>query len=161
MKSSNNSFSSSFRIHCSLSSVALDRRLTPHAAPSAFHTDACCRFPVVWVNSGVACSFTVGIAAMSPRWGEGWSVDFPVTVAAAALVMSLLAGEGMPCIARIRHTAPFLMLSVPNSVTVHPRSFSLKAVLAASFFFLSGYSLQRLFSGRYILCSLLRIVRLE
>jgi hypothetical protein len=41
-----------------------------------------------------------------PRYrGEGneRSVDLPVTVAAAALVTSPLAGEGMSCIARIRH----------------------------------------------------------
>jgi hypothetical protein len=37
-------------------------------------------------------------------------------------------------IARIRPTAPFLRLFVPNSLTVHPRSFSLKALLAASSF---------------------------
>jgi hypothetical protein len=32
------------------------------------------------------------------------SVDLPITVAAPALVTSPLAGEGMPCTARIRHT---------------------------------------------------------
>jgi hypothetical protein len=37
--------------------------------------------------------------------GEERSVDLPVTVAAAALVTSPLAGEGMPCIARIRHNS--------------------------------------------------------
>jgi hypothetical protein len=40
----------------------------------------------------------------------------------------------VPSIARICHTAPFLRLFIPNSLTVHPRSFSLKAVLAASSF---------------------------
>jgi hypothetical protein len=80
------------------------------------------------VNSGVACYATVGSAGV----GE-WGVDLPVTVAAAALVTSPLVGEGAACIAQIRHTAPFLRLFVPNSLTVHPRSFFLKAVLAASF----------------------------
>jgi hypothetical protein len=53
---------------------------------------ACCLLSVVWVNSGVACYVTVGSAAMSPRWGEGWSVDLPVTVAAAALGCYVIAG---------------------------------------------------------------------
>jgi hypothetical protein len=39
------------------------------------------------------------------------------------------------CIAQIHHTAPSLRLFVRNSLTVHPRSFSLNAVLAASSFF--------------------------
>jgi hypothetical protein len=41
-------------------------------------------------------------------------------------------GRGLFSIARLRHTAPFLRLFVPNSLTVHHRSISLKAVLAAS-----------------------------
>jgi hypothetical protein len=36
--------------------------------------------------------------------GEERSVDWPVTVAAAALVTSLLVGEGAACIAQICHT---------------------------------------------------------
>jgi hypothetical protein len=67
-------------------------RLTSHTAPPASYTDAYCLLPVVWVNSGVAFYVTVGSAAMSPRWGEGWSVDLPVTIAAAALGCYVIAG---------------------------------------------------------------------
>jgi hypothetical protein len=35
---------------------------------------------------------------------EEWSVDLPVTVAAAALVKSPLVGEGADCIVQIRHS---------------------------------------------------------
>jgi hypothetical protein len=61
------------------------------------------------VESGLACYDTVGNAALSPRWRGGGA-----------------------CIVRIHHTASFLRLFVPNSLTVHPRSFSLNAVLAVS-----------------------------
>jgi hypothetical protein len=75
-----------------------------HTALPAFYTVACCLLPVVWVNSGVACYITVGIAATSPRWGEGPSVDLPVTVAVAALGCYVITGgRGVPSIARIRH----------------------------------------------------------
>jgi hypothetical protein len=44
-------------------------------------------------------------------------------------------GEGVyRVMRRPRHTDPSLRLLVPNSLTVHPRSFSLKAVLAAPSF---------------------------
>jgi hypothetical protein len=42
--------------------------------------------------------------------GEGWSVDWPVTIAAAALVTSPLVGEGVPCIAQIRHNIFKIMI---------------------------------------------------
>jgi hypothetical protein len=87
--------------------VALDHRLTLIMLRLLFIPlpVACCLLPVARVNSGVACYVIVGSGATSPRWrgGEGRSVDLPVTVAAAALVTSPLVGEGMPCIAQIRH----------------------------------------------------------
>jgi hypothetical protein len=55
------------------------------------------------VTSIVPCYVTVGRAATSPRW-RGRSVDWPVIVAAAVLVMSLLVGEGVSCIAQIHHS---------------------------------------------------------
>jgi hypothetical protein len=67
------------------------------------------------------------------RGGRGWRVVLSVTVAAVALVTSPLVGEEAACIVQIRHTAPFLRLFVPISLTVHPRSF-LRIVLAASSF---------------------------
>jgi hypothetical protein len=80
----------------------------------------------------LACYVTFGNAATSPLWRGVQSVECSVTIAAAALVTSPLAGQGVPCIAQIRHTAPSLRLFVSNSLTVHPRSFSSKVVLAAS-----------------------------
>jgi hypothetical protein len=116
IKSSNHSFGSSFRVHDSpsvatnhkLPSVALDHRLTPNTAPPAFNIVAC-------VNSGVACYVTVGSAGVG-----GWGVDLPVTVAAAALVTLPLVGEGVPCIARIRHSIVALAWggSVSNALTI-------------------------------------------
>jgi hypothetical protein len=95
IKSSNQVFGSSFRVHYSLfvttshtlSSVALHHRLTSPTAPPAFYTVACCLLPVACVNSGVACYVTVGSAGVG-----GWGVDLPVTVAAAALFCYVIAG---------------------------------------------------------------------
>jgi hypothetical protein len=153
--------------HCvTLDHKLSQHRLTSHTFPPAIYTVACY---LLRVSTAVSC--------VTLQW-----VAQPVTVAVSAPVTSPLAGEGVSCTGLLRHSGKschvtavegrvlhsvntshcsFLRLFVPNSLTVHPRSFSLKAVLAASSFFFSGYSLQQLSSSRYILRSLLRIVRPE
>jgi hypothetical protein len=89
-------FGSSFQVHYSLlvinSSVALDHRLTPHAAPPAFYTVAYCLLSESTALSRVTLQWE---ALPRHRGGGGWKVDLSVTVAAAALGCYVIAGGRM------------------------------------------------------------------
>jgi hypothetical protein len=105
IKSSYPAFGSSFRVHNSLlvtTSHTLfggswsQTNFTYYSAGFLYR----CLLPVSTAVSRVTSQWE----ELPRHRGEGGrSVDWPLTVAAAALVTSPLVGEGVPCIAQIRH----------------------------------------------------------